>query len=158
MSTQTSAVAFASKAEAKESFALEMPKPSFDENSIIQESELPAANGLKTRETTTLLFPTLDTLKISIKNPISIDEAVAEKALEKLKPIVGKLIYPSQLAHLLFELAFTDTEDKRLTPKQRTDNIGYVLSNLGIGNAQVIEKLYAFYYGYSFEYFSAFQR
>lgn len=155
MSALPSGVSFASKTEEKGSLVSQILKPSFDENAIVQESELPAAKGLKTRETVTLLFPTLDTLRTAITQPISVDEAVVEKVIEKLIPIAGKPIYPSQLSRLLFELAFTDAEIKRLTPKQRTDNIGYVLSNLGIGNAQVIEKLYAFYYGYSFQHFSA---
>ncbi|MBS0627944.1 MAG: hypothetical protein JSS09_07015 [Verrucomicrobia bacterium] len=155
MSVQTSGVSFASKAAEKGNLVSQILKPSFDENAIVQESEIPAAKGLKTKETVTLLFPNLDTLRAAITYPVPIDEAVVEKVIEKLTPMVGKLIYPSELARLLFELAFTDPEVKRLTPKQRTDNIGYVLSNLGIGNAQVIEKLYAFYYGYSFQYFSA---
>lgn len=155
MSAQTSDVSFALKTDEKGNLVPQILKPSFDENAIVQETELPTAKGLKTRETVTLLFPTLDTLQSAITQPVPIDEAVVEKVIEKLTPIAGMLIYPSQLARLLFELAFTDAEVKRLTPKQRTDNIGYVLSNLGIGNAQVIEKLYAFYYGYSFQHFSA---
>lgn len=117
---------------------------------------IPATNGLVTQENIFLYFPSLDNLKEAVVQPVMLtDNEVGEKVLAKLAPIVNRQIYPSQLAHLIFELAFLDAEPSRLTIKQRTDNVGYVLSNLGRGEAKAIEQLFAFYYGYSFEYFAA---
>ncbi len=73
MSTPTSGLTFASKTEEKGNLLSELLEPSFDENAIVPESDLPATKALKTRETITLLFPTLDTLRIAITQPVPID-------------------------------------------------------------------------------------
>lgn len=120
-----------------------------------QLTRLPATKNLEAEETTTLLYPSFKVLQEALVYPSSIDKEVIEKIFNKLKDVVGKPLYPSQLAKLIFELAFTDEETLRLTSKQRTDNIGYALSNLGCGKSEIIEKLYAFYYAYSFEHFAS---
>jgi hypothetical protein len=127
-------------------------EPILDEAPITRDTLLPAANGLMTTELIAIVFPSLDILQAAVTLPTHIDCHVADKVVEKLAPFIGKHLYPSQIAHHIFELAFVDAA---LSPKQRTDNIGYVFSNLGSGNAYVIEKLFAFYYGYSFEYFAS---
>lgn len=112
------------------------------------------ASGISTSETTTLCFPSVEILERTLMQPLALNEEVVKKVITKLTTLGGRDLYPSQIAHLLFELAFTDFEGIRLTPKQRTDNMAYILRNLGCGRPEIIEKLFAFYYGYSFEHFA----
>lgn len=140
------------RTEGKESYNTQFNAPIFKESAVIL-TPLPAA-GMPTQETITLCFPSLEILKKTLMQSPVLDEEVVKKVITKLTTLVGRDLYPSQIAHLLFELAFTDFEGVRLTPKQRTDNMAYLLRNLGCGRPEMVEKLFAFYYGYSFEHFA----
>jgi hypothetical protein len=124
-----------------------------DTHAPTHSSRLPATEIIA-EESITLLIPSLKELKLLIASPTVLDAATLEKISSKLEVIIGKPMYPSQISRLLFELAFTDPEEIRLTAVERTRYMGYILSNLGCGKAELIEKIFAFYYGYSFEYFS----
>jgi hypothetical protein len=127
--------------------------PTINHNAPIHTERLPSTS-LETNESINLYFPSEGALKYALVNPTYVDSETVKHTFDKLKQFIGQPVYPSQLAKALFELAFTDPEHMRLTSKQRTDYMGYLLSNLGYGEAAVIEKLFAFYYGYSFEHFA----
>ncbi len=58
---------------------------------------------------------------VEIEERIALDGSVIEKSLSKISDqVVGHPTYPSQLAHLVFELAFLEAEEIRLTSKERT--------------------------------------
>ena len=123
--------------------------PVIDNRAILQTTEVSCLNW-EPEESITILFPTFESLQTALSSPKCINEDVAKKVTNKLENIVGQRLYPSQLTRLLFELAFLD---KTLTVEERTQNMGYLLSNLACGNSVLLEKLYAFYYAFSFEHF-----
>ncbi len=129
-------------------------QPLVNRTAPVQRTLLPATNNLETEESITLCFTSEDSLRTQLQSPSPIDGTVLEIACAKLKPLIGQTVYPSTLAKAVFEMAFTDPTDQRLTPEQRTRNVGYLLSNLGCGEPEVVEKLFAFYYGYSFAHFA----
>lgn len=124
-----------------------------NQNALRQTVELPGSEGLITMETATLFFPSVSELRKALTQPIPIEAEVIEKVIKKLTPIIGASIYPSQLARLIFELAYTDVSTDSLTPQESKDNVSHILCNLGREYPNVVEKLYAFYYGFSADYF-----
>lgn len=136
-----------------------LPDPRHDlvrinHSAVIMETKLPVTKGIMTKENTTIQFPMPESLKTILTYPYFVDGDIVEKLVKKLEPVINTTLYPSQIAKLIFEIAFTDPEDIRLTQKQRTDYMGCILSNLGCETPEIIEKLFAFYYAYSFEHFS----
>lgn len=123
-----------------------------NENAQAQHTKLPVSCDVYVVENVTVRFETLKDVKESLRGPYPIDPEALKLIVRKFDVVLGESLYPSQLAHLFFEVAFTDPLSCRLTQQQRTENIGYALSNLGAWNSQLSTYLFAFYYGYSFQY------
>lgn len=119
-----------------------------------QNVRLPATAGVYISESVTIHFNTKQDLLDTLRGPIQVDEEAVQAVANKLDSIIGQTVYPSHIAHLLFELSFTDPFLSRLGAKQRQENLGYIMSNLGEANKALTEHLFAFYYGYSFEHFA----
>jgi hypothetical protein len=119
-----------------------------------QKTRLAATSGIGVAESLTLRFDTREDLLETLRGPVPVDEAAVEKVADKLTPLIGQNVYPSQLAHLIFELCFTDPLFHTLSPLQIKNDVGYILNNLGSGNSKLTEHLFAFYYGYTFEHYA----
>lgn len=104
-------------------------------------------------ETRTLLFPDTESIEECLKHTGRISPSVVSKVVVKLQGTIGKPLYPQDVARQLFELAFEDADP--LTREERTSNMLFILAALGQSEARYREKLYAYYYGYSAEKFTA---
>jgi hypothetical protein len=119
-----------------------------------QNTRLPATSCVDVKESVNIRFETREDLLETLRGPIPVDEAVVEMIANKCESLIGQATYPSQLAHLLFELSYTDPLFNKLSASQIKNDLGYVMSNLGEGNCAFTEHLFAFYYGYTFEYYA----
>lgn len=97
-----------------------------------------------------------DTTQISISSlehlnalwPYPVADAVKQQAIELLAPLVGKILYLSELAELVVPFAF-----HTLSAEERTQNNLYILLSLAQTNERAKVALAGFYYIYAFEAF-----
>ena len=119
-----------------------------------EEAVIPGSNQLKIMQRTRVLYDSRETLRKLVSGPIPVDPVVIDKVVEKLIHIGEESTYPAIIACALRDLAFTDPEGTRLTDRERTNNMAYILSNLAAGNTELVLHLYTFYYGYTFRLFA----
>lgn len=125
-----------------------------DDNAHSQNTRLAATSNVDVTESVTIRFETKDDLIESLRGPIPVNESAVNIIANKCESIIGQAVYPSQLAHLIFEVSYTDPVFHKLNILHVKNDVGYILSNLGGGNDELTEHLFAFYYGYTFEHFA----